>query len=278
MAGMVADLTDPFSLLGLPTDYLAPTSLDDLFRHYSGTENGDILLAGGQSIIPALLNGSRSARRIIDLRAIAQLQHIHCDDETISLGAMVSFDAILRSEAVLRCPVLRKALSYVGTTTIRNRATVGGSLAWADPRAELPLVLMLLDATIETDRRRLQMSALPQAAFATRLEPGEIIIAVHISRKMWGGPVNFAELLDRHSAGKAIVSVGMMQMIDGLVRVAVGGLFKRPLVVEMMEKDIEEWFKIQAGEQDMLADPFHSIGYRQKMAAILFRRLQAGEA
>ena len=129
-------------------DYFRPASLEEaiaLLHYYGGDAK---LLAGGQSLIPLLnMRLARPSARI-DLSGIPDLDDIKQDGQVLAIGAMVRHHSVECSTLVAeRCPLLREAMSYVGHVAIRTRGTFGGSIAHADPSAEVPAVTALLDAS-----------------------------------------------------------------------------------------------------------------------------------
>ncbi|HEY8449027.1 MAG TPA: FAD binding domain-containing protein, partial [Bacillota bacterium] len=131
--------------------YFAPTTVAEAVSLLA--EHGDRakVLAGGQSLVPLLNMRLARPEVVIDLNRIPELAHVDCDDQggTLRIGAMTRQRAVERSALVAeRCPVLVEAVKHIGHAQIRNRGTVGGSIVHADPAAELPGVLALLDGRL----------------------------------------------------------------------------------------------------------------------------------
>lgn len=164
---------------GAPALYSAPTRVEEALAILRD-DPGARLIAGGQSLMPPLQWGQLSATHLVDIRNIAALRGIETHADHIRIGAAVRFSDLLRDPAATRLPGLAAALRHVGTITIRNRATFGGSLAWGNPRAEAALALMVHGAIVMTDRREIAVADLPTGAFVTRLERDEIILGVRV--------------------------------------------------------------------------------------------------
>ena len=176
---MVVDRSEVPHRPSLPTRYSAPASIEAL-KALLDDDPGATLIAGGQSLLPPLLAGDRAASHLIDIRNVEALRRLEVTPNHLFLGAGLTFSELLQGPATAAVPALGDALRHVGTHGIRNRATLGGNLAWGDPRAEVPMILMLLDAVIQTDRRTLPAADFSVAPFRTRLERGEIIIGVTV--------------------------------------------------------------------------------------------------
>lgn len=165
-------------------DYVRATSLDDAVAALDSDEDAK-LLAGGQSLVPMLNMRLVRPSVVVDLRRVEGLDGITRTDTTLRIGAMVTQrDAETSPTVGTACPLLVEALCLVAHPQIRNRGTIGGSLAHADPAAELPAVVLLLDGVLRVHGRGGERS-IPAAEFfrsylTTALEPGEILTAVEL--------------------------------------------------------------------------------------------------
>lgn len=200
-------------------------------------------LAGGQSLM-ALLNQRRlSVERLIDLNEIADLSRIVAADGVLRIGALARQRAVERSPLVLGVTsALAQASRHVASPAVRNRGTVAGSLAHADPVAEYPTALMALDASVVVRRlggvRQLRCSDLVVGPFRTALRDDELIVEVVVPIVPRSGSA-FLELAPRFAA-RAIVSVAAVVTLDrpGLtrgVRVAVSGVAPHPVLLNGLE-------------------------------------------
>jgi carbon-monoxide dehydrogenase medium subunit len=175
-----------------------------------------VALAGGQSLIP-LLN-FRLARPdvLVDLNPLAELDHLHVTERTLRIGALTRQATLQRSTAVAGgWPLLIEAVSHVGHAAIRNRGTVGGSVAHADPAAELPVALTALDARFHlrsgAGERTLSASELFQGPMTTALRTGELLVEIEVPPAAPGARMAFLEHARTHGdfavAGVAVVVV-----------------------------------------------------------------------
>lgn len=263
-------------------NFQAPETLAALVAAADAAGNQALFIAGGQSLVPALARRTSHPACLIDVGRVAELRDICVESDRVKIGAGSSFTDILNSDVPNVLPAVAAALRYVGTHTIRNRATIGGSLAWADPRAELALVLLIHDTTIHTSRRELPISEFVRGPFQSALEPAELIVGISMKSND-GRRRSFTELIDRNSAGKAIVSVAMSLSDgrEGSVQLGVAGLVDRPVVSphlprgsgEEFTQAMTHWLSKVKTEYLQLADPFHSLEYRFQMASVLSARL-----
>ena len=166
-----------------PFDYSAPDSVDQALSLLA--EHADVakVIAGGQSLGP-LLN-MRLARPdvLIDLNRLHELDYLRDDDGALAIGALTRQRAVERSPRVsAQWPLLREAVGYIGHPTIRNRGTVGGSVAHADPSAELPAVVTALDADLRIRGPRGDRTVAPGDFFVTylttSLAPDELLVEI----------------------------------------------------------------------------------------------------
>jgi carbon-monoxide dehydrogenase medium subunit len=190
-------------------------------------EHGDDakVLAGGQSLVP-LLN-VRLARPgvLVDLGAIAGLDTLTDHGDSVRIGAMTRQSVVTASTEIgAASPLIGRALDHVGHVQIRNRGTIGGSLAHADPAAELPAVAIALDARMHVvgpaGERSLRADSFFTGPFTTALAPAEILTGIDFSATR-DRPVAFAEVA-RRSGDFAIAGVAAASLADGLRIVACG--------------------------------------------------------
>ena len=175
-----------------PFDYIRAASAQEALAALA--EHGDEArpLAGGQSLVPMMNLRLARPSVLIDINAL-DLRGIELEDERLSLGALVRHAELLRhGRAAMRAPVIAEAAGCIAHPTIRERGTIGGSLAHADPTAELPALAMLLDGEIEVrslaSSRLVPASDFFRGAFATSLESEELVVAVHLRlpSRRWG--------------------------------------------------------------------------------------------
>lgn len=186
-----------------PFAYARPSSLEQVFDLLAQHGEGAKLLAGGQSLIPTLNLRLSSPALLIDINGLTQLSGIAVEGEVVRIGALTRHSAVERSpEIARRLPLIAQAVRHIGHPAIRNRGTFGGSLAFADPAAELPACSVALGATLilgnRGGRRRVLAQDFFKGLYATDLRPGEILLAAEFPVPATGFRSRFAELSRRH--------------------------------------------------------------------------------
>lgn len=173
-------------------------------------------LAGGQSLVPMLNFRLTQPARLVDLNPIAELDYLRCADGTLRIGALTRQATLERSEPVWRgWPLLGQAVRLVGHRAIRSRGTVGGSVAHADPAAELPVALAALDARLHVrsvgGARTIAASEFFLGPLTTALEPDELLYEIEVPPTPPSATTAFAEHARTHGdfavAGAAVVLV-----------------------------------------------------------------------
>jgi carbon-monoxide dehydrogenase medium subunit len=194
-------------------EYHAPSSADEAVALLAELGEGAKVLAGGQSLIPILSLRLAVFDHLVDIGRIGELAGIHVDGDAVTVGAGTTQSTIEAStELTAAVPLLSRATSLIGHFQIRNRGTLGGSLAHADPAAEYPAVALALAAEMEAlsprGRRWLPAADFFTGFWSTALEPDEILVSVRFP--MWAGRCGFAlrEFARRHGdfavAGAAV--------------------------------------------------------------------------
>ena len=179
-------------------DYRAPRSPEEALLLLAEFGDDGRVLAGGQSLVPLLNFRMARPSVLIDLNRCKDFSYVHVDDEWLVVGAMTRQADAEQSSLVRRhCPLLVKALAFMGHLTIRNRGTVGGSLAHADPGAELPTVAMALNAQLIVERSGGSRCLSPDDFFVdslvTAIETGEMLREVRFPVRNEGDRYAFVE-------------------------------------------------------------------------------------
>jgi len=261
-------------------EYHAPTDVAEAVRLLSALGENGRLLAGGQSLMPMLNLRLARPEAIVDLNRITALAYHRLDGETLVIGALCGQRDIERDHEVLaRCAAIADAVPLIGHIGIRNRGTVVGSLAHADPSAEWPVLAVLLDATLEVEgaagRRSVAAQDFFKGLFATDLRPGELVVEARFPLPPAGAGSAFVEVARRHGdfalgAAAAVVELAA----DGAVtaaRLALGGFDSVPVRATPDPA-------VVATEVHPVDDVHAPAGYRRKLAETLARRaLQLAE-
>ena len=259
--------------------YHRATSLDHA-KSMLGQGDDPTLMAGGMTLIPTLKQRLAMPSDVIDLGGIADLAGIRTDGDTLIVGAMTTHDAVANSAEVRAfCPALADLAGMIGDPMVRNRGTIGGSVANNDPAADYPGGVLGLGATIVTDAREIAADDFFTGMFETALEPGEIIREFRFAKAKRAAYAKFPNPASRY----AIVGVFVAEMADG-VRVAVTGAGPCAFRHGEMEAALAGNFsadaiaglKGDAGE--MNSDIHASAEYRAHLVGVMARRAVAAIA
>jgi carbon-monoxide dehydrogenase medium subunit len=253
-------------------EYFRPKTLAEaarLLKKYKGSR----LLAGGHSLLPAMKFRLATPKALVDLGAIRGLSGIKFKGKAIEIGATTTHAEIAASALVKKsCPVLAETAAQIGDIQVRNRGTIGGSIAHADPAADFPTVLVALGATVVAKgprgARKISADKFFVGLFTTALKPGEIVTAIAVPA--YGKGTGGAYLKHPHPASRyAVVGVAALVEVKGgkVVRssLVVGGVTPIPVRVESAEK-------VAAAITDPLSDHYASGVFRVHLATVLAKR------
>ena len=273
-----------------PFEYHDPDHIDAVLDLLAQLGDEAKVLAGGQSLVPLMNFRLARPAHLIDLNRVAELSYVRTAAGQLSIGAMTRQRSLERSPLAGAWPLIGEALQYVGHTPIRVRGTVGGSLAHADPAAELPAVMSVLDAEFVVRSRRAQRTTGPDQFFraylTTSLEPDELLVEIRVPPLRPGTGWSFQEVSRRHGdfalvGVTALVTLGADGAIDTgrLVFVGAGATPERSRQAEAMligGRPGDALFRavgdLAARALDPPADVHASVEYRRETAAVLARR------
>jgi len=274
--------------------YHAPQSLDEALALLAKFGEEAKPLAGGQSLIPMLNMRLARPGHLIDLNRIAELDYLAERDGGLAVGAMTRQRAVERSTLVREgCPLLAQAIRYVGHLPIRTRGTVGGSVAHADPAAELPGVLAALDGRItlrsRSSTRVLGPDAFFLGALATAAAPDELVTEIWIPAIPGRTGQVWLEVARRHG-DYALVGLGASLTLDqngviGDARLALIGVGPVPVRARRAEERLRgerpaaslfrEAARLVSAEIQPETDVHATSEYRRRVAAVLTERALA---
>lgn len=186
-----------------PFDYAKPVSLDEALSLIGSKDGNVTVLAGGQSLMPTLNMRLSSPSLLVDINGIDELNGITVSDGVLRIGALTRHNFVERSSEVAQhAPLIAMAMPHIAHPAIRNRGTFGGSIALADPAAELPACLCALGAEVEIastgERRRVPALEFFKDLYTTDLADDELLTAVEIPVIAEGYRSAFEELARRH--------------------------------------------------------------------------------
>ena len=216
-----------------PFDYVRPDTVDEVLTLLAEYGDDARILAGGQSLLPMLNLRLIEPAVLIDIARIAELSAIKDHGDAIEIGAAVTQNTLMDwPELKQKLPLVAAALPFVGHFQTRNRATVCGSIAHADPSSEIPLALAVLGGSVVLRSKRgervLAAEAFQQDMLTTAREPDELIAAVRFP-VVEGKGVAFREVARRHG-DFAMIAIAAIADSRGAAMLGVGGMAGRPLV------------------------------------------------
>ena len=264
-----------------PFAYAKARSLDhavELLGH-----NGDArILAGGQSLIATLNMRLSHPTLLVDINGIGGLDRIAVKDGQIEIGALVRHAQAERSTEIARhAPLIAKAVPHIGHPAIRNRGTIGGSIAFADPAAELPACLLALGGEVEIagprGRRSVKADDFFRGLFETALAPGEVLTAIRVPAATPGTRYGFAEFARRHG-DYAMAGLAACAQANGEIRLAYFGVGATPVRARHAEAALARGDIIAAAralDQDL--DPPDDVqasgAVKKHLAGVLLKRV-----
>ena len=253
--------------------YIKPASLEAASDAIESMEDG-IFLAGGQTILPVMKFGLAQPSGVVDLSAIGELAKIDVSETTVSIGAMATHAAVAVSQDVRRVlPGLSELAGIIGDPQVRNRGTIGGSLANNDPSADYPAAVLALDALVMTNKRQISADDFFVDMFETALIEGEIITRVDFPVADQAAYAKFAHPASRY----AVAGVFAAKTASG-ARVAVTGagpvVFRVPDMEAALDKDFSsaalEGITVPA--DGLNADIHASAEYRAHLIGVMAKR------
>jgi CO/xanthine dehydrogenase FAD-binding subunit len=261
--------------------YLAPRTREEAIAALSRYAGDAKVLAGGQSLVPLLNFRLTSFRYLVDINRIQDLDYIRTDGDHLAVGALARHRTVERSvDAARACALLPEALELVGHPVIRQRGTVCGSIAHADPSAELPAVLTALGGSVVLDgpsgRRTVEAEDFFLGYLMTSLQPDELVVETRFPMLPSGTGVAFEELARRHG-DFAIVGVACAALPDGSLRLGICGANSVPFRPRDAEAaaaqgDLVEAGRLAAAASDPDGDLHATAEYRRSMVSTLVQR------
>lgn len=257
-------------------EYHRPKTLDEAVQTLRRLKEPKIL-AGGMTLIPTLKQRLARPSDLVDLRAIPRLSGVSEQGRTIEIGAMTTHADVAASDLVRQhLPGLAHLASVIADAQVRNRGTIGGSIANNDPSADYPAGMIGLAATIVTNKRKIAADDFFTGMFETALAPHEIIVAVRIERPKRSAYCKFKSPV----SGYAIAGAFVAETGKG-PRVAITGAGPRVFRVSEMEQALARQFSpaalanIVIPDSGLNADMHASAAYRAQLAKVMATRAVA---
>jgi len=275
-----------------PFDYFSPATVEEALALLDEHGGDAKPLAGGQSLIPAMNFRLARPAVLVDLNRIAELAYVRAAPGGVAIGAMTRQRAVERSDDVARAaPLLAEAMPSIAHPQIRNRGTMGGSIAHADPSAELPAVMLALDAQFRaksaTGERSIPAGEFFKGMLETALAPGELLVEIAVPRLPASSGTAFLEMARRHG-DYALVGVAAIVTLDprgrcqeaklSLLSVGDGPVLATEAGKVLAGQSPSEELLRAAGDAaatrdvDPPSDIHASAAYRRQLVAVLTRR------
>jgi aerobic carbon-monoxide dehydrogenase medium subunit len=270
-------------------DYESPRTLDEAFAILSKNEDAK-LLAGGHSLLPAMKLRLAAPSVLVDLGRIEGLAYIRDAGDKIAIGAMTTHADVAASDLLERdSPLLKQTALQIGDVQVRNRGTIGGSLAHSDPAADYPAAILALDAELvartANGERTIAARDFFTGLFTTDLRPNEIITEIRV-RKTRDGRTAY-EKFHHPASGFAVVGVAVVVHLKGgniqHAEIGITGIAAKPYRATRVEQELRgknasavaEASQHAADSVEPLSDYFASAEYRKHLAAVYTERALA---
>lgn len=256
--------------------YHKPKSVADAIATVKKASEGKYM-AGGMTLIPTLKQRLAQPSDVVDLGAIGDLRGIKVDGNTVTIGAMTKHAEVAASAEVAKAiPALAKLAANIGDGQVRNRGTIGGSVANSDPAADYPAAVLALGATITTNERKIAADDFFKGLFETALKEGEIITSISFPTATKAGYMKFPNPASRY----AMVGVFVAQTASG-PRVAVTGAGACAFRVKAMEDALAKTWSpdavagIKVPADGLNGDIHGSPEYRAHLVTVMAKRAVA---
>jgi carbon-monoxide dehydrogenase medium subunit len=272
-------------------DYHAPNTVDEAVALLASSADAR-LLAGGQTLIPMMNFRLAAPSTIVDLNRISALAYIKDDGSTVRIGAMTRQRAIEFSPVVTeKLPLLAKAIKLVGHLPTRSRGTIGGSIANADPAAEIPMVLQALEGAVVArgpkGERTISASELFRDAMTTALAPDEILVEIRLPTALAKAGCAIEEFARRKGDFAIAAVAAVIDRANGVkARLATAGISSCPQRLRAAEQILEQQglsdtaikqaAEAAAKAVDPLSDRNASAAYRRQLTQVLTERVIRG--
>jgi aerobic carbon-monoxide dehydrogenase medium subunit len=272
-------------------EYHRPTAIAEALQLLADLGDEAKPLAGGQSLVPLMNFRLARPAHLVDLNRVDDLRALRTENGELRIGAMTRQRQLERSaHAAGDWSLLGEAIRYIGHVQIRNRGTIGGSLAHADPAAELPAVMTALDAQIVVrsarGERTVPAGAFFASAYTTVLEPDELLVEIRVPAPARRTGAAFQEVSSRHG-DFALVGVAATVSLDDAgaidsARLVFTGAGDAPIRSQGAEQSLvgqrpgepafREAGRLATADLDPVSDIHATADYRTKVAAVLARR------
>jgi carbon-monoxide dehydrogenase medium subunit len=277
-------------MIAAPFEYEAPGSVDEAIRLLARLGDRGKVLAGGHSLIPLMKLRLAQPEVLVDIGRLGELRSVREEDGWLAIGALVTHARVQADPAVrAHCLVLAETAELIGDPQIRNRGTIGGALAHADPAADYPATVLALEAEIVAQgpggRRTIPATGFFTGLLTTALAPDELLVEVRVPRLGRGAGGAYRKLPNKASHYAVVGAAAVVRLEGGRVRalaVGVTGAGTQPVRAPAVERALvgqapDEAAIARAAEGaaegvELLSDVHGSAEYRAAMACVYARR------
>ena len=257
-------------------NYLRAKTIDEAGAMFAEAED-PVFLAGGQTLIPTLKQRLAQPSDVVDIGALGELRHMETTESTVVIGAGVCHADVAASPEIRSAiPALSELAQHIGDPQVRNRGTLGGSIANNDPSADYPAAVLGLNAKVHTSKRVIESDAFFTGMFETALNPGELVIKVEFPKPKRAAYLKFPN----PASGYAIAGV-MVAETDAGIRVAITGAGPCVYRSSEMEEALTKAFKadvldeLTVPAEELNEDLHASAEYRAHLVKVLAGRAVA---
>ena len=256
--------------------YHKPSSVADAVKLLADPDAKAI--SGGHTLIPALKHRLNKPSALVDLSGIAEMKGIRREGDALVIGALTKHEAVATSpEVKAAIPMLAFVAKHIGDTQVRNRGTMGGSVANNDPAADYPAAVLALGGSIQTDKRVVPADQFFQGMFATALDVGEIVTAIHLPVPEKAGYAKMRNPASRYSMTGVFVAKGPAGVRVAVNGAGANGVFR---VAEMERALTANWSpeavaNIKVDPSSLNGDIHGSAEYRAHLVTVMAKRAVA---
>jgi carbon-monoxide dehydrogenase medium subunit len=254
--------------------YHKPSSLADAAKLLAA--DGDArAISGGMTLLPALKLRLNKPTSLVDLSGIAELRGIRRSGDIIVIGALTKhYEVATSAEVKAAIPALAAMAATIGDTQVRNRGTMGGSVANNDPSADYPAALLALGATIETNKRKIGADDFFTGMFATALDQGEIVTAIHIPVPQKAGYAKMKNPASRYSMAGVFVAKTASGVRVGVNGAGANGAFRATELEKALSANFspDAVASLKMDASTMNGDIHGSAEYRAHLVIVMAKR------
>jgi carbon-monoxide dehydrogenase medium subunit len=260
------------------TNYTRAKDANDAAKKLREADDGKFL-SGGMTLLPTMKQRLAAPSDLIDLTSIKDFSDIKVTRKDVSIGAGATHAAVATHAKLMKvCPSLCALAGHIGDPAVRNRGTIGGSVANNDPAADYPAAMIALEATIITNKRKIKAEKFFTGMFETALKEDELVKAVTFTAPKSGAYAKFPNPASRYAmAGVYVADHGKKNIRVGVTGASSGGVYR----ARDMEKALVGDFSANAldackvDEGDMLSDIHGSAAYRANLVKVMAKRAVA---